>query len=126
MNIFVTKLSRNTTSEDLVRLFEAFGEVRSAKVIIDRATGTSKGYGFIEMGTEEAAAYAISTLNETMFQDATIIVKPANPREERPQVRRVIVKKPNNATEESVEPSLPEDSEQMSVEMNPEVDEEAE
>ena len=52
MNIFVAKLSGNTTSEDLKDLFEEYGEVSSAKVIFDRETGNSKRFGFVEMDGE--------------------------------------------------------------------------
>ncbi len=84
MNIFIAKLNRKTTAEDLTRLFETYGQVSSAKIIYDRMTGTSKGYGFIEMDDDEAAEKAINELNESTFQEAVIIVKKAHPREEKP------------------------------------------
>jgi RNA recognition motif-containing protein len=81
MNIFVTKLSYGTTEDSLRGLFEEFGEVSSAKIIMDRDTGRSKGYGFVEMPDDDAAQQAISELNESDFEDRTIVVKKANPKE---------------------------------------------
>jgi RNA recognition motif-containing protein len=94
MNIFVAKLSRNTTPDDLKRLFGTYGEVLSTKLIYDRSNGVSKGYGFIEMSSQESAEVAIRNLNESTFMDAVIVVKAANPREEHPPYRKpVLVKK---------------------------------
>ena len=61
--IYVGNLSYNTNESDLTELFQAHGEVVSAAVITDRDTGRSKGFGFVEMGTEDAARAAISSLN---------------------------------------------------------------
>ena len=80
MNIFVTKLNYGTSEVSLKELFENYGEVSSAKIIMDRETGRSKGYGFVEM-EDESAKEAISELNETEFEGNTIIVKEARPRE---------------------------------------------
>lgn len=80
MNIFVAKLNFNTTSEELQAHFETYGEVSSAKVIMDRATQRSKGYGFVEMPDDEAGEAAIQALNETEFDGRTIVVKKANPK----------------------------------------------
>ncbi len=80
MNIFVAKLNFRTTSEELQKHFEAFGEVSSAKVIMDRDTQRSKGFGFVEMPDDAAAEEAIQALNETEFDERTIVVKKANPR----------------------------------------------
>ncbi|MBM3421601.1 MAG: RNA-binding protein, partial [Bacteroidetes bacterium] len=63
MNIFVAKLSSRTTGENLEELFGRFGEVTSAKVVVDRETGFSKRYGFVEMADDNAALEAISALN---------------------------------------------------------------
>lgn len=82
MNIFVAKLNYRTTSEELQRQFEAFGEVSSAKVIFDRETQRSKGFGFVEMPDDEAAKEAIRSLNETEFDGRTIVVKEARPKTE--------------------------------------------
>ena len=59
MNIFVAKLNYDTTSEDLLEVFEAYGEVSSAKVIMDKFTGRSKGFGFVEIENEEDGLKAI-------------------------------------------------------------------
>ena len=83
MNIFVAKLNSTTTSEDLQNLFERFGEVNSAKVIFDRETGSSKGYGFVEMANSEEGNNAINSLNETEFDDREIVVKEARPKDDR-------------------------------------------
>lgn len=82
MNIFVAKLSGSTTNEDLFSLFSQYGEVTSAKVIIDRETGNSKRFGFVEMTNDDEANTAIEELNETSFQDSTIVVKVANAKKE--------------------------------------------
>ncbi|MEQ8927658.1 MAG: RNA-binding protein [Fulvivirga sp.] len=80
MNIFVAKLNFKTTNEQLQAHFEAFGEVSSAKIIFDKETGRSKGFGFVEMPDDAAAKEAINQLNETEFDGRTIAVKVANPR----------------------------------------------
>jgi RNA recognition motif-containing protein len=78
MNIFVAKLNFKTRQEDLEALFAGFGEVTSVKIIRDRETGRSKGYGFIEMPNENEANAAISALNETELDGRTLAVKPGN------------------------------------------------
>jgi RNA recognition motif-containing protein len=82
MNIFVAKLNFKTTSEQLLALFEQFGEVTSAKVIIDKLTNRSKGYGFVEMANETEAYAAINDLNESELDGSTIVVKKARPKTE--------------------------------------------
>jgi len=82
MNIFVAKLNYRTTSEELQKHFEQFGEVASAKVIFDRETQRSKGFGFVEMPDDEAANNAINQLNESEFDGRTIVVKEARPKSE--------------------------------------------
>lgn len=82
MNIFVAKMSSATSSEDLQALFGDFGHVSSAKVIIDRETGNSKCFGFVEMEDETEGMNAINALNETEFQGRKIVVKKARPKEE--------------------------------------------
>lgn len=81
MNIFVAKLNFKTTSEQLLELFEKFGEVSSAKVIMDKATNRSKGYGFVEMPDDNQGFSAINDLNETEVDGSTIVVKKARPKE---------------------------------------------
>ncbi len=85
MNLFVAKLSSSTTGDELQELFSAHGEVTSAKVIIDRETGNSKGFGFVEMPNDEEAKAAIAAINETELDGKEIVVKEANDREERPR-----------------------------------------
>ena len=80
MNIFVARLNYGTSEEALGKLFEGFGEVESVKVIMDRSTGRSKGFGFVEMPNETEGTNAINDLNDTEFDGRTIIVKKANPR----------------------------------------------
>lgn len=80
MNIFVAKLDFRTQSEDLREAFEAYGEVDSAKVIMDHETGRSRGFAFVEMSNDDEALAAIEGLNETELDGATIVVKKAEPR----------------------------------------------
>ncbi len=81
MNIFVTKLNYRTKSDSLRELFEAYGEVTSAKVIMDRDTGKSKGFGFVEMANDDEATNAINQLNNTQFDGSQIVVLEAKPRD---------------------------------------------
>ncbi|MCO6489336.1 MAG: RNA-binding protein [Phaeodactylibacter sp.] len=83
MNIFVAKLNFDTQSEDLREAFEAFGEVSSAKVIDDKYTGRSRGFGFVEMDNDDEALEAIQELNDTVLDGNTIVVKKAEPRGDR-------------------------------------------
>lgn len=83
MNIFAAKLSYDTQSDDLQQAFEAFGEVSSANVITDKLTGRSKGFGFVEMPNDDEARKAISELNDSELDGRTIVVKKAEPREDR-------------------------------------------
>lgn len=80
MNIFVAKLNYDTSEDTLRNVFEAFGEVDSAKVIFDRDTQRSKGFGFVEMPNDGEAREAINSLNDTQLDGRTIVVKKANPR----------------------------------------------
>ena len=82
MNIFVARLNYDTTSEALEDAFAEFGMVSSAKVIMDRDTGRSKGFGFVEMDNDDEAYAAIEGLNETELDGRTIVVKKARPRTE--------------------------------------------
>lgn len=81
MNIFVAKLNYSTSPKDLENLFEQYGAVSSARVIRDKETGKSKGFGFVEMEDDNAAQNAINNLNEQTFMGRTIVVKPANPKD---------------------------------------------
>ncbi|MFS2187641.1 RNA recognition motif domain-containing protein [Mucilaginibacter sp. P25] len=77
MNIFVGSLPFSLGEADLKQLFEAYGEVNSVKIIIDRESGRSKGFGFIEMADDEAAQQAISGLNGSEVKGRSIAVSQA-------------------------------------------------
>ena len=83
MNIFVAKLNFDTREDDLKAAFEAYGEVESAKIITDKFSGKSKGFGFVEMPNDDEAQAAIDALNDQDFDGRTIVVKKAEPRENR-------------------------------------------
>ena len=83
MNIFVAKLNYDTDSEELRRTFEEFGAVSSANVIMDKFSGKSKGFGFVEMDDDTEAGEAINQLNDSELDGRTIVVKKAEPRENR-------------------------------------------
>ncbi|MDR1121875.1 MAG: RNA-binding protein [Dysgonamonadaceae bacterium] len=85
MNIFIAGLSYKVNDADLSNLFEEYGVITSAKVITDRDSGRSKGYGFVEMDDEEAANKAIVELNGAEYDGRTISVSEAKPRQERPK-----------------------------------------
>jgi RNA recognition motif-containing protein len=80
MNIFVAKLNFKTRKEELEAAFAQYGTVDSAKIVRDKDTGRSKGFGFVEMPNDEEANAAISSLNEKELDGRVIVVKPANPR----------------------------------------------
>jgi len=82
MNIFISNLDFKVQSEDLNEIFAEYGDVTSAKVITDKFTGRSRGFGFIEMVDEEAGKKAIEELNEAEFAGKTINVSVAKPRTE--------------------------------------------
>src|SRR3954463_14069989 len=83
MNIYVSNLSFNVQDEDLKEFFTEYGEVSSAKVITDKFTGKSRGFGFVEMPDEEAAQKAISELDNGIVEGRTIRVMVAKPKEEK-------------------------------------------
>jgi RNA recognition motif-containing protein len=85
MNIFIAGLSFKVNDADLSNLFEEYGTITSAKVVIDRQSGRSKGYGFVEIEDNDAAAKAIAELNGAEYDGRTIAVSEAKPREERPR-----------------------------------------
>jgi RNA recognition motif-containing protein len=80
--LYVGNLSYNTHDEDLREAFSKIGEVLSVTLIVDQATGRSKGFGFVEMASDEDAEKAISTMNGTNFMDRTITVNEARPKAE--------------------------------------------
>jgi cold-inducible RNA-binding protein len=85
--LFVGKLSFNTTEQSLQTLFAEYGTVVSAQVATDRDTGRSRGFAFVEMDTQEEAEKAIAALDGKDFEDRTIVVNVAKPKEDRPQYR---------------------------------------
>ncbi|GJM35213.1 MAG: hypothetical protein DHS20C18_42140 [Saprospiraceae bacterium] len=83
MNIFVAKLDYGTQEDHLQEVFEEFGTVDSAKIVMDKFTGRSKGFGFVEMPNDDEAQKAIDELNDSELDGRTIVVKKAEPRENR-------------------------------------------
>ena len=84
MNIFVSNINYATKDYQLQELFEEFGEVSSAKIITDRDSGRSKGFGFVEMGDAEGRQ-AVEALNQKEFNGKILNVTEARPREEKPR-----------------------------------------
>lgn len=82
MNIYVGNLSWSMTDADLEGLFTPYGGVTSAKILKDKMSGRSKGFGFVEMADDESAKAAIAALNETEIQGRKIIVNESQPRPE--------------------------------------------
>ena len=80
--LYVGNLGYNVTDGDLAKLFEAHGTVESAQVIMDRDTGRSKGFGFIEMGTDAEAQKAIQALNGAEVEGRPLTVNEARPKAE--------------------------------------------
>lgn len=85
MDIFVAKLNADTNADQLTELFGQYGTISSAKVIMDRETGMSKCFGFVEMEDEAEGASAIEHLNDSNFMGNYIVVKRSEPR---PQEKR--------------------------------------
>ncbi len=81
--LYVGNLSYSTTEDDLRDAFAKIGEVQSATLIVDQTNGRSKGFGFVEMASDEDAAKAISTMNGTSLFDRTITVNEARPKTDR-------------------------------------------
>jgi RNA recognition motif-containing protein len=84
MNIYVSNLSFNIQDEDLREFFAEYGDVTSAKVITDKFTGKSRGFGFVEMSDDEAAKKAIAELDQASVDNRTIRVMEAKPKEDKP------------------------------------------
>jgi len=82
--LYVGGLSYSVTDAQLQQLFSSHGTVESAKVITDRETDRSRGFGFVEMGTQEEAEKAIAALNGTQHEGRTLTVNISKPREDRP------------------------------------------
>jgi len=87
MNIYISNLSFDVNDSDLKELFEEYGQVSSAKVITDKFSGKSRGFGFVEMPNDDEATKAIEELNQAEYDGKTINVSVAKPREDRPERR---------------------------------------
>ncbi len=85
--LFVGSIAWATTDASLRSAFEVFGSVLSAKVIMDRETGRSKGFGFVEMANDDEAAKAIAGLNGQSLDGRSVVVNEARPKEDRPAPR---------------------------------------
>jgi RNA recognition motif-containing protein len=83
--LYVGNLSYQVDSSELEQMFAAHGTVQSAEVVSDRMTGRSKGFGFVEMGTDEEAQKAITALNGQQNNGRALTVNEAKPREDRPR-----------------------------------------
>ena len=82
MNIYVGNLNFKVNENDLSKLFEEYGTVESCKIIIDKYSGRSKGFGFIEMNDDDEANKAIEELNGKSFESREMIVNQARPKKE--------------------------------------------
>jgi RNA recognition motif-containing protein len=85
MNIYVTNISFKATDTDLKELFQQHGEVTSAKIIIDKETQRSRGFGFVEMPDTTAARKAMTALNGSNFQGKDLTVNEARPKADSPR-----------------------------------------
>ena len=85
MNIYVANVPFKANDDELRELFEEFGEVASARIIMDKFTGKSRGFAFVEMPNDDEAQQAISQLNEFDFMGKVLVVNEARPREDRPR-----------------------------------------
>lgn len=83
MNIYVGNLDFKVSEEDLQKVFEEYGTVSSAKIIVDKFSGRSKGFGFIEMDNKSEAMEAIKELNGSVLETREIVVNEAKPRRTR-------------------------------------------
>jgi RNA recognition motif-containing protein len=82
MNIYVGNLSWGLKDQDLANLFAPFGEVSSAKIVTDKFTQRSKGFGFVEMANDEEAQAAIAQLNGTEVEGRSLVVNESRPKQE--------------------------------------------
>lgn len=82
MNIYVANIAYSAKDQDLRELFEAYGEVTSAKIIMDKATNRSRGFGFVEMSDDTAGKAAIEGTNGKPFHGRDLVVNEARPRTE--------------------------------------------
>jgi RNA recognition motif-containing protein len=84
MNIYVSNLSFNVQDEDLREFFTPYGEVSSAKIVMDKMTNRSRGFGFVEMPDNASAQKAIAELDQATVEGRTVKVMEARPKEDRP------------------------------------------
>jgi RNA recognition motif-containing protein len=84
MNIYVANIPWKASEDQLKQLFAEYGEVNSAKIIMDKVTQRSRGFGFIEMADDSSARNAINSLNGADFLGKNLVVNEARPREDRP------------------------------------------
>ena len=82
MNIYVANIAYSAQDQDLRELFEAYGEVTSAKIIMDKATNRSRGFGFVEMSDDDSGRAAIEATNGSAFHGRDLVVNEARPRTE--------------------------------------------
>jgi RNA recognition motif-containing protein len=85
MNIYVANIPFKATEAELKGLFEEYGEVSSAKIILDKFTQRSRGFGFVEMSDDAAGQQAISSLNGADFMGKNLVVNEARPRTDAPR-----------------------------------------
>jgi RNA recognition motif-containing protein len=85
MNIYVANIPFKASEPELKGLFEQYGEVSSAKIIMDKVTQRSRGFGFVEMSDDSAAKQAITSLNGFNFMGKTLVVNEARPRTDAPR-----------------------------------------
>ncbi len=83
MNIYVGNLPFSTSEEDLKEAFEQYGQVDSARIIMDKFTNRSRGFGFVEMSEDDEAQAAIDALHESQLGGRAVVVNEARPRTER-------------------------------------------
>lgn len=88
MNLYISNLSYAITDADLAELFADYGDIVSAKVIMDRETGRSRGFGFVELKDDDLARKAIEELNQSSYDEKVISIAEAKPREDRGGDRR--------------------------------------
>ncbi len=85
MNIYVGNLPYNISNDELANVFAQYGEVAAARIVMDRDSGRSKGFGFVEMNNNDEANAAIQALNNSEISGRKAVVNEARPREERPR-----------------------------------------
>ncbi|MFZ6001718.1 MAG: RNA recognition motif domain-containing protein [Bacteroidota bacterium] len=87
MNIYVANIPWKASEDQLKQLFAEYGEVNSAKIIMDKVTQRSRGFGFIEMADDSSGRNAINSLNGADFLGKNLVVNEARPREDKPNFR---------------------------------------